>query len=77
MIKHGVLWSWDVGDCCHVFGFIMNFEEGVNHGERTDDKTCCVMVWELLNCCSSIGFIMLKRVWINDLELLEVGFWKC
>ena len=32
MIKHGVLWSWDVGNCCYVDGFMMYSEEGVNQG---------------------------------------------
>ena len=39
MTKHGVQWSWDFGMCCHFIGFICYSEEGVNHGERTDDKT--------------------------------------
>ena len=43
MIQHGVLWSWDFGNCWYFIGCIMYVEEGVNHGKRTDDKTLCVM----------------------------------
>ena len=48
IIKHGVLWSWDFGNCCYFMCFILYFEEGVNHGKRTDDKTWCAMVMRVL-----------------------------
>ena len=32
MITHGVLWSWDVGNCCYFICFMMYSEEGVNQG---------------------------------------------
>ena len=44
IIKHGVLLSRFLGIVDISLGFLLYFEEGVNHGKRTDDKTLSAMV---------------------------------
>ena len=75
---HGILGTVDI-----CIGFITYSEEGVNHGERTDDQTWCAVVmmfWELLVFLWFFKCI-LKRVFITARERMIIHgvlwSWDC